>query len=273
MSSGYPVRDSVTLLRRNLVRARRYPAVTVAMIVTPVILLLLFVYVFGATLGGGLTDAGVSHLGAAAGNGRSAYANYVAPAIVLLTVIGGAQGTAIAVSTDMTEGIIARFKTMAIWRPAVLSAHVIAAVLQSLLGVAVVIPVALAVGFRPSATVAGWAATIGLLTLVAIALTWLSVAFGLHAKTVAGASNLPLPLMLLPFLGSGFVPTTTLPTGLRWFGQYQPFTPINDTLRGLLLGGHVGTSWPAALAWLGGVTLAGYLWAKHLYDHRPPANP
>lgn len=261
-SASYPIRDSLTLLRRNLARARRYPTVSAALIITPVVLLLLFVYVFGATLGAGLTTGGVAGIS----HGRGAYANYVAPTIALLTVIGGTQGTAIAVSTDMTEGIVARFKTMAIWRPAVLTAHVLSAVLQSLAGLAVVIPVAIAVGFRPTATVLEWLAAIGLLTLLALALTWLSVAFGLYAETVAGASNLPLPLMLLPFLGSGFVPTNTLPVGLRWFAQYQPFTPVNNTLRGLLLGGHVGTDWIVAVAWCLGITAVGYLWAKRLYD-------
>lgn len=266
MSATYAVRDSATLLRRNLLRARRYPAVTVALALVPIVLLLLFVYVFGATLGTGLPAraAGTGR----SGGGRAAYADYLAPGILLLTVIGGAQGTAIAVATDMTEGILARFRTMPIWRASVLTGHVLAAVLQSLLGVAVLIPVAIAVGFRPTATVAEWFAATGLLTLVAFALTWLSVAFGLYAKTVAGASNLPLPLMLLPFLGSGFVATDSMPAGLRWFAQYQPFTPINETLRGLLLGTHIGTRAVISVAWLVGITIAGYLWARLLYDRR-----
>jgi ABC-2 type transport system permease protein len=256
----YAVRDSTTMLRRNFVHMRRYPVLTLMLIGLPIIFLLLFVYVFGGTLGAGL--GGVS-------GGRAEYANYVAPGILLMTVAGAAQGTAISVAMDMTEGIIARFRTMAIFRPSVLTGHVIGSVIQTMLSIAVVIGVALLVGFRPNATPVEWVATIGVLAMITLAVVWLSVAFGLVTKSVETASNLPLPLLLLPFLGSGFVPTDSMPTGMRWFAAYQPFTPVIETLRGLLLGTGIGNNATIAAVWCVAITLLGYLWAKALYNRDP----
>lgn len=251
------VRDSGTMLRRSLLRMRRYPSLTFMLIGLPVILLLLFVYVFGGTLGNGL--------GGVAG-GREAYANYVVPGILLMAVAGTAQGTAITVAMDMTEGIIARFRTMAIFRPSVLTGHVLGAVIQTMLGLAAVVGVALLVGFRPNATATEWVAAAGVLAMVAFAITWLSVALGLVAKTVESASNLPMPLVLLPFLGSGFVPTDSMPTAVRWFAEYQPFTPIMETLRGLLLGTGIGNNAIGATAWSAGITVVSFWWAKSRYN-------
>ena len=147
-----------------------------------------------------------------------------------------AQGTAISVAMDMTEGIIARFRTMAISRASVLTGHVLGALVQTMLSLAVVIGVALLVGFAPTAGPLDWIAAAGLLAMTTLALTWLTVALGMVSKSVETASNLPMFLLLLPFLGSGFVPTDSMPAGLRWFAENQPFTPIMETLRGLLLG-------------------------------------
>ncbi|KAB1908715.1 ABC transporter permease [Micromonospora tulbaghiae] len=258
---AHTVGDSATMLRRNLKHAIRYPSLTAVVIALPVIFLLLFVYVFGGTLGDGL--------GGVAG-GRSAYVDYVTPGILLLAMTGAAQGTAISVAMDMTEGIVARFRTMSIARAAVLTGHVVGAVTQTLLGLVVVVGVALLVGFRPDAGPAQWLAAAGLLTLTAFAITWLSVALGMVPKSVESASNLPMPLMLLPFLGSGFVPTDSMPGWLAWFAEHQPFTPIMETLRGLLLAGPVdGGDALAAVAWCAGVSLLGYLWARRLYDRDP----
>jgi ABC-2 type transport system permease protein len=251
------VRDSSTMLRRSLLRMRRYPSLTFMLIGMPVIFLLLFVYVFGGTLGNGL--------GGPAG-GRAAYANYVVPGILLMGIAGTAQGTAITVAMDMTEGIIARFRTMAIFRPSVLTGHVLGAVIQTMLGLAVVVGIALLVGFRPNATLIEWLAAAGVLAMTAVALTWLSVALGLVAKTVESASNLPMPLVLLPFLGSGFVPTDSMPTAVRWFAEYQPFTPIMETLRGLLLGTGIGANAVAAAAWCAAITVVSFWWAKARYN-------
>jgi ABC-2 type transport system permease protein len=257
----HPVRDSATMLRRNLKRMLRYPSMTVMLIAMPVVFLLLFVYVFGGTLGAGL--GGAVH---GAAGGRAAYANYVAPAIILMTVTATVQGTAISIAMDMTEGIIARFRTMHIARVSVLTGHVLGSMIQAMLGVAVVIGVALLVGFRPTAGLGGWLATAGFLVAVTFALVWLSVALGQVSTSVETASNLPMPLILLPFLGSGFVPTDSMPAGLRWFAEYQPFTPIIETLRGLLLGGPIGHHAWIALAWCAVIALGGYLWSKRLFN-------
>ncbi|GAA4918565.1 ABC-2 type transport system permease protein [Stackebrandtia albiflava] len=256
-TAGYALTDSVTMLRRNLKRMLRYPSMTLMLIGLPVVFLLLFVYVFGGTLGDGL--------GAPTG-GRAAYVDYVAPAIILMTVTAAVQGTAISVAMDMTEGIVARFRTMAIARVSVLTGHVIGSLIQTFLGLAVVIGIAVAVGFRPTAGVGGWFAAVGLLAAVTFALVWLSVALGLVSKSVETASNLPMPLTLLPFLSSGFVPTASMPAGLRWFAEYQPFTPVIEALRGLLTGAPVGADLPIALGWCAVIALGGYLWARRLYN-------
>jgi ABC-2 type transport system permease protein len=258
---AYAARDSRTMLRRNLRRMRRYPSMTLVLIGIPVIFLLLFVYVFGGTIGAGL--------GGPSGGGRAEYANYVVPGILLMSIASGATGTATSVAMDMTEGIIARFKTMAIFRPSVLTGHVLGSVIQTVLSLAVVIGVALLVGFRPDANPLEWLAAALVLVAISFAITWLSVAFGLAAKTVEGASNLPMPLILLPFLGSGFVPTESMPTALRWFADYQPFTPIMETVRGLLLGTGIGNNAWLAAAWCVAITVVGYVWAKKRYNRDP----
>jgi ABC-2 type transport system permease protein len=257
---SYAMRDSMTMVRRSLKHMLRYPVLTLMVAGIPVVILLMFVYVFGDTMGAGLV--GVS-------GGRADYVNYLAPGILLLAVAGSAQGTAISVAIDMQEGIIARFRTMAIARVSVLTGHVVGSVIQTMLGLGLVIGIALLVGFRPTADLVEWIAVTGLLVLVALALTWLSVALGLAAKSVETASNTPMFLMLLPFLGSGFVPTDGMPVGLRWFAEYQPFTPFIETLRGLLLGTPIGSSAVVAVAWFVPITLAGYLWAKKLYNRDP----
>ncbi len=257
---SYAVADSATMLRRNLRHMLRYPSMTLMLVGMPIVFLLLFVYVFGGTLGAGL--------GRPSG-GRTEYVEYVTPGILLMTVAAAVQGTAISVAMDMTEGIIARFRTMAIFRPSVLTGHVVGSMIQTMLSMAVVIGVALLIGFRPSAGPVEWAAATGVLALITLALTWLTVALGLVTKSVETASNLPMPLVFLPFLGSGFVPTGSMPVGLRWFAEYQPFTPVIETLRGLLLGTPIGNSAVIAIAWCAGIALVGYLWAKKLYNRDP----
>jgi ABC-2 type transport system permease protein len=262
---SYALTDSATMLRRSLRHMLRYPSMTLQLAGMPVVFLLLFVYVFGGTLGDGLGGApGSSTMG-----GRAGYVNYVAPGIILMTVAAAATGTAISVAMDMTEGIIARFRTMAIARASVLTGHVLGSMIQTMLGIGIVTGVALLVGFRPSAGPVEWIAAIGVLALITFAFTWLSVAFGLVAKTVESASNLPMPLVFLPFLGSGFVPTDSMPAGMRWFAENQPFTPIMETLRGLLMGTPIGSSGVLAVAWSVGIGLASYLWAKRLFNRDP----
>ncbi|WP_043263189.1 ABC transporter permease [Streptomyces sp. CT34] len=258
-TSAYVVRDSMTMLRRNLKHAQRYPSMTVSLVAMPILMLLLFVYVFGGALGHGIGVPGGA-------NGRGAYVDYVAPGIILMTATSGAVATAVSVCTDMTEGIINRFRTMAIARGSILTGHVVGSVIQTLISLALVIGVALAVGFRPHATPLRWIAALGLLTLLAFALTWLAAAMGLAAKTVESASNAPMPLTFLPFLGSAVVPPESMPTGLRWFAEYQPFTPINETLRGLLMDTPISSgSATASVAWCAGLALVGYVWALRIF--------
>jgi ABC-2 type transport system permease protein len=256
------VTDSATMLRRNLRHMRRYPMIFFIAGI-PIVFLLLFVFVFGGTLGAGLGP--VTGLA----GGRAEYIAYVVPGILLITVSGGATGTAISVAMDMTEGIVARFRTMSISRASFLSGHVLANVLQTMLAIAIVVVVALVIGFRPTTGPIEWLAAAGLLALSALALTWVAVALGMVTKSVETASNLPMPMLLLPFFGSGFVPTASMPDPLRWFADNQPFTPIIETVRRLLFGGDVGATGPIAVAWCVSITLVGYLWARKLYDRDP----
>ncbi|HEX3513774.1 MAG TPA: ABC transporter permease [Trebonia sp.] len=261
------------MLRRNLRHMQRYPSLTLMITLMPLVFLLLFVYVFGGTLGSGLGSgmpAGLHGVQEAHG-GRAAYADYVAPAIILMAVAAAAQGTAIGVAQDMTEGIIARFRTMAVARSSVLTGHVVGATIQTLIGVVVVTAAALAVGFRPHANAAEWLAAFGVVLLLTFAVTWLCVGLGLSAKSVETASNSPMFLILLPFLGSGFVPTSSLPAGLRWFAEYQPFTPVNETLRGLLTGTKIGDNLVITIAWCVGVAVLSYAWSRRLYEREPKA--
>ncbi|MBE1536387.1 ABC transporter permease [Actinomadura algeriensis] len=254
-----PLADAVTMTRRRVKHMLRYPAMTVQLIGMPVVFLLLFVYVFGGTLGNGL----------AGGGGRETYLDYVTPGIILMTAVGAATSTAISVAMDTAGGIVARFRTMAISRSSILTGHVIGSMISIAISIVVVTLVALAIGFRPDAGPVEWIAAAGLLTLFVFSLTWLAVALGLVAKNPEGASNAPLLLMLLPFFGSGFVPTDSMPTVLRWFAEYQPFTPAIETLRGLLMGDAIGDSAYQTLAWSAGITLVGFLWSVSLFNRDP----
>jgi ABC-2 type transport system permease protein len=249
--------DSATMLRRNIRHMQRYPSLTLMLIGMPIVFLLLFVYVLGGTMGAGLGGAG---------GGRADYLAYVVPGILVIALAAAAQGTAISVAMDMTEGIIDRFRTMAISRAAVLTGHVVGALIQTAICTAVVLAVAVAMGFRPHAGVVSWLGVIGMLALIALALTWLTVALGLGAKSVETASNSPMPLLLLPFFGSGFVPANTLPGGLRWFAQHQPFTPMTETIRALLTGTHVGDNAVMAVIWCVAIGLFGYMKSRRSYD-------
>jgi ABC-2 type transport system permease protein len=252
----YAVSDTATMLRRSLKHILRYRSMTVQLIGLPVIFLLMFVYVFGGTIGAGLGGPSAS---------RDLYIAYVAPGIILITVAAAIQGTAIFVAMDMTSGIIARLRTMAVSRGAVLTAHVLASAILTLCGVTAVLGVALLLGFRPTAGPVEWLGAVGFLVMITVALATLSVAIGLSAKSVESASNLPTILVLLPFLGSGFVPTDSMPAGLRAFAEYQPFTSFIETQRSLLTGTPIGHNAYLALAWCVVIAVPSYLWAKKSY--------
>jgi ABC-2 type transport system permease protein len=260
-SLSLAVRDSSTMLRRNLLHARRYPSLTLNLLLTPVMLLLLFVYIFGDVM-----SAGIGHGGA----DRSEYLAYLVPGILMLTIGGTTIGSAVSVSNDMTEGIIARFRTMAIHRGSVLIGHVAGSVLQCVMSVVLVGAVAVAIGFRATdATVLEWILAVGLLTLVALALTWIAVGMGLSSPNAEAASNNALPLTILPLLSSAFVPVDAMPGWFQPIAEYQPFTPAIETLRGLLLGSKIGHNGWLAVAWCLALTVLGYLWSKSLFDRDP----
>jgi ABC-2 type transport system permease protein len=258
---SYVVSDAITMLRRNLLHMIRYPGLSMFTILGPVVILLLFVFVFGGTLGAGLP--GVDPAG-----GREAYLAYVVPGILLITVAGSASGAAITVSMDMTEGITARFRTMAISRASVLAGHVLGNTIQGIIAVVLVLGVSLLVGFRPTAGPMEWVAAGGLLVLIAFAVNWLGVAMGMQAKSVETASNLPLILTILPMLGSGFVPTGSMPAGLEWFAQNQPFTPFIEAVRALLLGTPLGANLWLAIGWAVAIAIGGYIWSMAIYERK-----
>ncbi|MEU5849430.1 ABC transporter permease [Saccharopolyspora shandongensis] len=251
--------DSMTMLRRNLLHALRYPGMSLSVIGMPIVMMLLFVYVLGGVLGAGL---GV-------GAGGAGYIDYVAPGIILMAATSGSVAASVSVCVDMTEGIINRFRTMAISRSSVLTGHVVGSVIQTMVSVVLVVLVALLLGFRPSGGPLAWLGAVALLALLAFALTWVSVAMGLVARSAETASNVGLPLLFLPFLGSAFVPTDSMPAGLRWFAEHQPFTPIIETVRGLLMGTPVGANAVLAVAWSVAIALAGYLWARAAFRREP----
>ncbi len=259
---SYAVTDSATMLRRSLRHALRYPAMTGSVVLMPIVILLLFVGILGDTLGAGLGRAATS------GGG---YVDYVAPGIILMTVASGCMATSVSVCVDMTGGIINRFRTMAISRASLLTGHVIGSMIQTLISTALLIGVAMLLGFRPTGGLLDWIAETGLLVLIAFALTWLAVLIGLVSKTPESASNKPLLIQFLPFISSAFVPTHAMPAGVRWFAEKQPFTPLIETTRGLLLGTPIGNSAMIAVAWCVGIALAGYVGARSIFD-RPRAS-
>ncbi|MFC8708239.1 ABC transporter permease [Streptomyces anulatus] len=260
-SLSLAVRDANTMLRRNLLHARRYPSLTLNLLLTPVMLLLLFVYIFGDVMSAGIGGGG---------GGRSAYIAYIVPGILLLTVGSTVVGTAVSVSTDMSEGIIARFRTMAIHRGSVIIGHVVGSVLQSVLSVVLVGAVAVAIGFRSTdATLVEWLAAFGLLVLFSAALTWVAVGMGLISPNAEAASNNALPMVLLPMLSSAFIPVETMPGWFRPIAEYQPFTPAIETLRGLLLGSEIGHNGWLAVGWSIGLVLLGYFWATSKFGQDP----
>jgi ABC-2 type transport system permease protein len=246
--------DSATMLWREIKHSiRLLRLLIVSAILVPVVMLLLFDYILGGTLGHGLG-------GAARG---APYIDYLVAGILVMTVAGGCGPTAINVTIDMTGGFVDRIRAMAVTRGALLAGHVGVSVLRMLVATAAVTGVALLLGFRPKASVADWLAVVGIVAAFSFALAWLSAAIGLVTKTVAGANGSTLPLsFLLPFLSSTFVPAASMPVGVRWFAANQPFTAVVDSLRGLLTGAPVGNTPYAALAWCAAIALVSYLWAQ-----------
>ncbi|RJO76844.1 ABC transporter permease [Nocardia panacis] len=242
--------DSATMLRRNLLHFKRYPAMAFSMIVMPSILLVVFRFVFGGALEK-----------SSGGN----YVDYVVPGMLLLVPAYLTAGVAVSVATDTSKGIVNRFRTMAIAPSSMLTGHVIGAMIQAVLGVGFMMAVGFAIGWRPSGDVVDWLAVFGLVIFFSLALSWLAVGMGLVAPNPESASNLPFPILMLPFFGSGLVATDTMPLGLRQFAEYQPFTPLTETVRGLLMGTPIGNSGIIALAWCAGIAIVGYAWSTSVF--------
>ena len=215
--------DSVIMLRRNFKHTVRNPTAVFNAVILPVVLMLMFVYVLGRAF-----NVGVK------------YIDYSIPGMILLAICYGLSATALAVNSDMTKGIINRFKVMDISRSAVLNAQVAATMLRSLVAIAAILAVGFALGFRSSASFLDWLGAIGMILAVSFAASWLTVALGLFAKTPESAGMALVPLILLPFLSSAIVPVDKMGTGIRQFAEYQPFTPIIESIRGLLSGAPSG---------------------------------
>lgn len=236
--------STVVFIGRSLRHTvRNVEALTMA-ILLPIMLMLLFTYVFG-----GAIDQGGD------------YVNYVVPGIILLCAGFGSSSTAVDVADDMTNGIVDRFRTMPLHANGVITGHVVASLVRNLLATGVVIGVALAVGFRPTANVAEWLGAIGVVALFILAITWLFAAIGLAAKNPTAASGYGFALLFLPYLSSAFVPTDTMPSWLQWIADNQPITPVIETIRALLFGTDAGTRPLWALGWCLAIIAASYLWA------------
>ncbi|MDU0312295.1 ABC transporter permease [Phycicoccus sp. M110.8] len=244
--------DTTVLTKRSLRHVLRSPDTIITTAVTPIAMLLLFVYVFGSAIdiGGG------------------SYVDYLLPGILLITVASGIAYTAFRLFTDVSGGIVERFQSMPIARSAVLWSHVLTSVVANLTSLVIVVLVAVLMGFRSGAGVLAWLAVLGILVLFTLALTWLAVIPGLTAKTVDGVSGFSYPLIFLPFLSSAFVPTAGMPGPVRWFAEHQPVTSIVDTIRALYAEQPVGSAIWVALAWCVGLLLLAYVLAMRTYRAR-----
>ena len=248
----YFVTDTTTLLGRSLRHILRSPDTIITTAVTPIAMLLLFVYVFGGAID----------------TGGEKYVNYLLPGILLLTVASGIAYTAYRLFIDVSEGIFERFQSMPIARSAVLWGHVLTSVVANLIALLLVVLVAVAMGFRSGAGVLPWLGVSGILALFTLTLTWLAVIPGLTAKSADGVSGFSYPLIFLPFISSAFVPTAGMPTPVRWFAEHQPVTSIVDTLRNLFAEQPVGNDIWTALAWCVGLLAVAYALAMRVYHRK-----
>ena len=223
MSLAHAVSDAQVMVTRSTRRSWRDPEAFFTALMLPIVLMLLFVYVFGGAL-----------------NTGGKYVNYVVPGLIVLCAGFGAGTTAVAVATDMSNGIVDRFRSMPIANSSIMIGHIAASLARNLIATTLVIGVGLGVGWRPTASPAVWTAAAGMIVLFILALSWLAAAAGLLAGSVEAANSLSFILMFIPYLSTAFVPAHTLPGPLRWIAGHQPFTPIVETMRGLWMG-HTST--------------------------------
>jgi ABC-2 type transport system permease protein len=239
------------MLRRNFKHIARNPTSVFNAVLMPVVIMLMFVYMLGDAFSVGVD-----------------YVDYATPGLILLAVCYGLGATATSVNSDMTKGIINRFKVMDVSRGAVLTGHVVASVLTNLVAIVALIGVAFLMGFSPSASFLDWLGVVGIVLLLGFAAGWFTVALGMAAKSPETAGMAAVPLVLLPFFSSAIVPAEKMGPGIRQFAEYQPFTPIIETLRGLLNGTPAAGDVIPALAWCVGIALVGYLWARATFTKR-----
>ncbi|MGC4993262.1 ABC transporter permease [Nocardia salmonicida] len=243
--------DSSVMLRRNFTHITRSPITVFNAALMPVMMMLIFVYVFGDAF-----DVGED------------YIDYAVPGMLMLAISYGLSGTAVSVSSDMTKGVINRFKVMDVSRGAVLTGHVAASMLTNVVAIASVLGIGFVLGFRSPATAVQWLGALGVLLATAFAAAWLTVALGMAAKTPEAAGMSVVPLIMLPFVSSAIVPADKMGPGVRQFAEYQPFTPIIESVRGFLAGNPAGGTTAAALAWCAGFAVVGYLWSRATFTKR-----
>ena len=248
--------DTWTMTKRSLRHTTRSLDTIITVVMTPIAMLLLFVYVFGGALG--------------EQTGSIDYVDFVTPAVVIMTVVSGIAYAALRLSTDLQKGIISRFRTMPVTPSSVLSGQALSSTLSNLFSCFLVVMVALLVGFRPAADTVAWLWFCALLVLFTLATTWLAMFFGLLAKTVEGAGAFSYILLLLIFISPSFVPTDSMTPLLRGFAENQPMTPIIETMRSLLTEGTPGPDIWAALAWAAGILVVSYTLALRVYRRRAP---
>jgi ABC-2 type transport system permease protein len=246
------LRDTNALLGRSLRHILRSPDTIITTAITPIVMLLMFVYVFGGAID----------------TGGGTYVNYLLPGIMLITVVSGVAYTALRLFTDVSGGIFERFQSMPIARSAVLWGHVLTSLIANLISLVLVVFVALAIGFRSGAGVVAWLGVFGIIVLFTLALTWLAVSAGLVAKSPDGAGAFAYPLLFLPFVSSAFVPTTGMSGPVEWFAEHQPVTSIVNTLRTLYADQPLGNDLWTALAWCVGLLVVAYALAVRTYHRK-----
>ncbi|MBU1669641.1 MAG: ABC transporter permease [Actinobacteria bacterium] len=251
------IKDTWTMAKRSLKHILRSPDTIITVVLTPIALLLLFVYVFGGALG--------------RQTGSVNYVDFITPGIIVLTVISGIAYAAFRLNTDIQKGIINRFRTMPVAPSSILSGQAASSTLSNLFSSLLVLIVAFVIGFRSDAGLGEWLLFVGLLALLTLALTWLAIFFGLLAKSAEGAGSFSYILMLLVFISPSFVPTDSMTPLLRGFAEHQPLTPVVETMRSLLTNGTPGDSAWVALAWIVGILVVFYLASVRLYRARTPA--
>lgn len=247
-------RDTFVMAKRSLRHTIRSLDTIITVAITPIALMLLFVYVFGGSFG--------------ASSGSVKYINFITPGIVIMCVVSGIAYAALRLNNDMTKGIINRFRTMPVASSSILGGHALSSVLSNLFSVVLVMIVAFLVGFRSDAGIAEWLIFTGILVLFTLATTWLAIVFGLLAKSAEGAGAFSYILILLLFISSAFTPTDKMNPILRAFADHQPMTPIVETMRSLLINGSAGESAWLAVAWCAGLLVVSYLLALRIYKNK-----